>query len=332
MILSALALYLLSCPAVSNDPPFSSVRKDHGPGTSGGGLLTQSGAVLKLGAVSLSVRLDYTLFERLSETQIRDRTFKVSGDHVHFDAARWTLLESIDVAVGVAEDLQLGFAFGYYRANDLREGHLHGDGSYGFHDFADVSGMTDQWINAKWRALKGPEGSFALFAGVKLPFGDDDEVGEDGTRNEPLEPSLQPGSGAFDVALGTAYSRWLSENVTLDTSVSYTYRTEEDHFKIGDLVLFGIAVAHRFTENVRTFPQPSVFLEANVRHLFRNEEDGERVRNSGGTALFLSPGFRFGFSERASLTLSVQIPVVQALHDKQQETLLKVAMGVTVSL
>jgi hypothetical protein len=304
-------------------------RRDHGPGTSGGGIATQSGETLKPGAFALTLRLDYTQFERLSSADIQEKTFKVDDDHAHFDAVRWSLLETVELSYGAAEGFQVSYSFGYYRANDLREGHLHADGSYGFHEFGDVSGMTDHWLSAKLRLLSGPEGHFSIFSGIKLPFGDDDEVGEDGTRNEPLEPSLQPGSGAFDAILGVAYSRWLSENVTLDTSLQYTRRTEEDDFKIGDLLLFGAAVAYRFTENVQTFPQVSVFLETNVRFLFRNREGAHEVENSGGTVLFVSPGIRVGLSDRAALTVSPQMPVVQDLNDEQQETLFKVAMALT---
>jgi hypothetical protein len=91
-------------------------------------------------------------------------------------------------------------------------------------------------------------------------------------------------------------------------------------------------VAHRFTENVLTFPQPSLFLEANLRHLSRNREDGDTVLNSGGTVLFLSPGVRYGFSDRASLTIALQVPVVQDLNDEQQETDFKVSTGLVFSL
>lgn len=312
--------------ALGNPAP---VRRDHGPGTSGGGIATQSGETLRPGAFALSVRLDYTQFERLSSADIQEKTFKVDDEHAHFDAVRWSLLETVELSYGAAEGFQVSYAFGYYKANDVREGHLHSDGSYGFHELGDVSGMTDHRISAKLRLFSGPEGHFSLFSGIKLPFGDDDEVGEDGTRNEPLEPSLQPGSGAFDAMLGVAYSRWLNENVTLDTSLQYTRRTEEDDFKIGDLALFGAALAYRFTENVQTFPQLSVFLETNVRFLFRNREGAHEVENSGGTVLFVSPGIRVGLSERATLTLSPQFPVLQDLNDEQQETLFKVSMGLT---
>jgi len=321
---------LLLCLCLPPDPP-EPMKRDHGPGTSGGGLLTQSGEVLKPGAYSVSFRVDYTNFQKLNETQIQDKTMSMAGaDHVHFDAVRWSMLETFEIGVGATEDLQFGFSFGYYRANNVREGHIHASGTYGFHDFGDITGMTDQWITSKYRVMKDA-GSLAFFGGIKLPFGDDNETDEGGTGNAPLDPALQPGSGAFDFQLGAAYSRYLSSAVSLDTSVAYTYRTRADDFKIGDLILFGVALSYRFTESVQVFPQPSAFLELNVRHLFRNREGSEEEENSGGTALFVSPGFRLGFSDRVSFTIALQIPVVQALHDEQQLTKFKVSTGLTLS-
>jgi hypothetical protein len=305
---------------------------DHGPGTSGGGVGTQSGETLGPSKMTLTWRQDYTQYERLSSDDIESRTMKMSGeDHAHFDALRWSLLETLEISYGLAEDWQFGYSLGWYKGNDLREGHLHEDGSYGYHEYGDISGMTDHWMTLKHRVLKGESGHLAFTAGIKLPFGDDDEIGEDGTRNAPLEASLQPGSGTFDFLFGAAFSRYLTPNVTLDTSLSYTARTIEDDYKIGDLILYGLAVAYRFSENAASTPSASVFLELNLRHLFHNEEDDEEVHNSGGTVLFLSPGVKIAFTPGAAFTLSLQFPIVQDLEDEQQETDFKATTALTLS-
>ena len=312
------------------DPP-EPAKKDHGPGTSGGGLSTRSAETLKPDAFSATLRIDFTGYERLTSDDIREKTFDVSGDHAHFDAARWSMLETLELAFGALEDFEVGFSFGYYRASDVREGHIHGSGTYGFHEFGDVSGATDSWITVKGRIVKGPEGQWAILGGVKLPTGDDNETDESGTSNQPLEPSLQPGSGTFDVMGGVAYSRWLTERMTLDTSASYTWRSEENQYKIGDLVLFGVAAGYRLTEDMGTFPRVSLFGELAVRYLFKNEEDGEKVANSGGTTLFLGPGVRVGLSPRFSWDLAFYLPIVQDLNDEQQETTYKISTGITLT-
>lgn len=305
--------------------------RDHGPGTSGGGLQTQSAETLAEGKVALGLRFDYARFESLSKDEIRSKTFKVDGDHAHLDTVDWTLLQTLELSYGVTDDIQLGYALGWYRASDLQEGHLHGDGSYGFHEFGDVSGGTDHWLTGKWRLMKGEEGQFAVFGGVKLPLGDDDEIGEDGDRNRPLEPSVQPGSGAFDVQIGAAYSRWLTEQLALDASIRFIYPFEARNFKIGERIEVGTAVSYRLTEFADDYPQLTLFAEAILRWQHENLEDDEEVVNSGGTTLFLSPGARLAVTKRTSFFVAPQFPVAQSLNDEQQETEFRFTAGISLA-
>ncbi|MCK6439112.1 MAG: transporter [Planctomycetes bacterium] len=305
------------------------LRADHGPGTSGGGIGTQSGEILKPGEFSLSARLDFTSYEELSETNIRNRTFNVSGDDAHFDALRWSMLKTFELTYGLFDNFQIGASFGIYHGEDLREGHIHGDESYGFHNFGDISGMTDPWLNAKLCLSSGPEGHLSVFGGIKFPWGDDEETGDG--EDEPLEPSLQPGSGAYDYSFGAAYSRWLSPQTSFDASIQHTFRTENKNFKIGDATVYSMALAYRLTESAATFPQVSVFGEATLRDQFENEEDGESVSNSGGPVFFLSPGLRFGIAEWMAASFAGQFPVVQNLNDEQQETDFKLTFSLNFS-
>lgn len=302
---------------------------DHGPGTSGGASTIQSGETMREGALSLSLRWDFTRFEKLSDAGIERRTRKVDDDHAHVDALRFSSLVTVELSYGLSERFQLGLSTGWYRGDDLREGHLHGDGSYGFHEFGDVTGMTDLWINGKLRLYRGPYGRWAGYGGVKLPTGQDDVRGEG--EEEPLEASLQPGSGAFDFQVGTAYSIWLTERITLDASGQYIFRTENDGFKIGDRIDGGVAVAYRLMEDMQRYPQVSLFTEVVLRYIFRNREDGDMVENSGGAVLFLAPGIRTAFSERVSLTVSPRFPVLQELNDEQQETSYQIGSDLTLT-
>jgi hypothetical protein len=284
---------------------------------------------LNPGSFSLGLSWTYTQFESLTSREILNRTSRVGGDEPDFDTLRWSLLQSVELSYGALEDFQLSASFGWYRGEDVREGHLDDAGNPEIAEAGSVSGMTDVWLSGKYRLLKGPHGHWALFGGAKLPLGRDD-VRADG-ETERLEPSLQPGSGAFDFLFGTAYSVWLTTQLTLDTSAQYTLRLENNDFKIGDRVEGGVALAYRLVEDIATFPQSSLFVEANVVHLSKNEEGGEKIRNSGGTYLFLAPGVRVGISQRVSFSLSPRFPVVQALNGEQQETLFKIVAGLTFS-
>lgn len=297
---------------------------DHGPGTSGGGASTQSGETLKPGKFSVELRTDYTEFENLSPSQIEAKAAKAGG----FDLLERSFLSTVGISYGVAENFQVGLTIGYYNAVKARESEF--DSGTGDSEIAtfDPDGLTDLWLTGKYRFYRGPAGSLAVFGGVKFPTGKFDVKNSAGER---VEPSATAGSGSYDGMLGLAYSRFLTSRLTFDVSTQYTLRTEADGFKLGDRIDGGVAFAYRFTEDVQKFPQVSAFAEANVRHLFKSEEDGERDPNTGGTVLFLTPGVRVGFTKNVSFTVSSPLPVVQELNGTQLKTSYKVNGGLTFS-
>src|SRR5262245_29772991 len=91
------------------------LHADHGPGTTGGSVSTLSGETLPEGQVSLGLRWDYTHFESLNSADIERRTAQVDDEEGHFDALRWSLLQTFEVSYGVLEDLTLSASLGYYR-------------------------------------------------------------------------------------------------------------------------------------------------------------------------------------------------------------------------
>jgi hypothetical protein len=50
--------------------------------------------------------------------------------------------------------------------------------------------------------------------------------------------------------VGLAYSRFLTSRVTIDASMLYMFRTENDDFKVGDRFDVGAALAYRLTESI----------------------------------------------------------------------------------
>jgi hypothetical protein len=302
----------------------TTARADHGPGTSGGGAATQSGETLKPGKFSLELRTDYTEFENLSSSQISAKAAKAGG----FDLLDRSFLSTIGVSYGVVENFQVGLAIGYYDAVKAREAEFDsGTGDTEIVTF-DPDGVTDLWLTGKYRFYRGPLGNIAVLGGVKFPTGKFDVKNSEGER---VEPSATAGSGSYDGMLGLACSRFLTPRLTFDASAQYTLRTEADDFKLGDRIDAGAAFAYRFTEDIQKFPQVSAFAEANVRHLAKSQEDGDRDPNTGGTLLFLTPGVRVGFTKNLSFTVSSPLPVVQELNGTQLKTSYKVNGGLTFS-
>ncbi len=302
----------------------ASAFADHGPGTSGGGAATQSAETLKPGRFSIDFRTEYTEFEKLSSSEIEDKARSAGG----IDLLDRSYLHTVSVGYGIVENFQASIGIGYYDAEDAREAEFNAsEGETEVLTF-DPDGVTDLWLTGKYRFYRGPIGQFAAYGGVKFPTGKHDVENSEGER---VEPSATAGSGSFDGLVGVAYSRYLTAKITSDTSAQYIFRTEHDDFRLGDRIDVGTALAYRFTEDIEKFPQFSVFAEANLRHLMKSEDDGERDPNTGGTVLFLAPGARAAFSRNIALTVWPQVPVYQDLNGEQLETSFKLNAAVTVS-
>ena len=77
-----------------------------------------------------------------------------------------------------------------------------------------------------------------MFGGVKFSAGND-EVKD--SEREAVEPSATAGSGSYNGMAGFAYSRFLTSQLTLDTSAQCTFRTEANGFRLGDRVDAGLS-------------------------------------------------------------------------------------------
>jgi outer membrane putative beta-barrel porin/alpha-amylase len=291
----------------------NSALADHGPGTSGGGVGTPSGETLPPGKFSIEFREDYTEFEDLSDTAIEAKAARAGS----IDLLDRSYLTSIGISYGVVENFQVGVSIGHYEAQNAREAEFDsGTGETEIVTF-NPDGITDLWLSGKYRFYHGPIGHLALLGGVKFPTGRNEVHNSEGER---VEPSATAGSGSYDGMVGLAFSRFLTKQLTMDAGAQYTARTEADDFQLGDRVDAGLALAYRLIEDVESAFQPSLFAELNFRHLFKSEEDGERDPNTGGSALFATPGVRARFGQHVSLTVAAPIPVYQDLNGEQLET------------
>ena len=167
-----------------------------------------------------------------------------------------------------------------------------------------------------------------MLSGVKFPTGVDDRKNNEG---EELEAVEHPGNGSYDFTTGFAYSRWFTKDWTMDTSIQYILRTEGvGDFKIGERVDWSFATAYQIIPRNK-YPNFAPVGEINTRYLFRDKQNGSDERNSGGTAVFLSPGVRAGITSHFGIGTSVSFPVFQNLLGEQQETDYKVIVGVSYS-
>src|SRR5436305_4348746 len=309
----SLVLFFISVPVLAN----------HGPGASGGGSSTISGETLKPGHFELSLREDFSQFEKFSNAGAAARA-RSGGD---FDALDHGFVTSVDFAIGVFENFQVGASTGYFIGNDFKSAGLQDDGSIE-EAKANPQGLTDLTITGKYRILHGAPGNLAIIAGVKAPTGRDDVRLSNGER---LSPTDQPGTGAWDFPVGVGYSRFLTSQLTMDASALYTFRTENNHFRVGDRLDVGVALGYRVTESITRFPQFSVFGELLDVYLQKDKEDGDKDPNSGSNTLYFSPGARCRFSKNWGISLAPSFPIIQDVNGDQGEVRYKVALTVSFS-
>src|SRR2546421_11421850 len=154
-----LVLFFISVPVLAN----------HGPGASGGGSSTISGETLKPGHFELSLREDFSQFEKFSNAAAAARA-RSGGD---FDALDHGFDTSLDFAIGVFDGFQIGASTGYFIGNDFKSAELQSDGSVQ-EAKTNPRGLTDLTVTGKYRILKGAPGNLSIIAGVKAPTGPSD--------------------------------------------------------------------------------------------------------------------------------------------------------------
>lgn len=291
---------------------------NHGPGTSGGGSSTLSGETLAKGKLAWSLRSEFTSYEDTSRAEAE----AIALAEGEFDALASAWVNTLALEYGLTDDLELALTLGYYSGSDFIDAEEDGLGG-AESATADPAGMTDTWLDVKYRLHKGPQGHLAWLTGIKLPTGKDDETLDSG---EELEPSSQPGSGSIDYRAGLAWSRFLDARTTLDASGVYTIRTAHEGFAVGDRADLGLALAWRLSEDARAARTWTVFGELAGTWLEEDVERGEENDSSGGTTLWLTAGARLRFGSTASLSLAPSLPVLQDLNGEQVEAEARLAL------
>lgn len=295
---------------------------NHGAGTSGGGATTVSAITQKERTFAIGFRSEYTEFEHIGASKLL-RLGEETGD---FDAVDRAFFNSIEAAYGVTDDFTLGLSLGWFEANNFRVAEVSEEDPEEIERLrGNPDGLTDLWLFGKYRVYRGLQGHVSFLGGIKFPTGRDDAKLNNGEKIEAVE---QPGSGSYDFAIGVAYSRWLTERCTMDSNVQYIFRTEGARdFEIGDRFDANMAIGYPLTP-IKNYPNCSVAGELNLRHLLKDEIDGDKEKNSGGTTLFFSPGIRAGITRRLSAGLSVPLPIYQHVNGEQQETDFKIVLGI----
>ncbi|KAA3606459.1 MAG: hypothetical protein D8M57_16175 [Candidatus Scalindua sp. AMX11] len=148
-----------------------------------------------------------------------------------------------------------------------------------------------------------------------LPIGTTSNNDDLGNR---FDIGLQPGFGAPSFSLGFSASQRLLPYFTLtaDTSIK-TFLKYKDK-KAGNEIRFNVAGGFVVYENRDRFlSRVDIITEANGLHLTKDRaEDNKTDHESGGTILYLSPGFRMSLGQHISVGTLIKFPVWQSLNNE----------------
>lgn len=151
----------------------------------------------------------------------------------------------------------------------------------------------------------------APFLAVKAPTGRDDARDRLGR----LPPSLQPGSGPWDLVAGVvATGQTLKRQ--FDGQLSYRANGEANGFRAGDVTRLDASLQYRLWPRRLAGGVPAFLygvLEANLVHAGEDRISGRRDPNSGGTTLFVSPGLQY-VTRKWIVEAGAQIRVAQHLN------------------
>lgn len=181
------------------------------------------------------------------------------------------------------------------------------------------STLGDIKLVASYQGLL-PTHNFGLQLGVKLPTGSYGSTinfynGPD--AGEPLDASLQPGTGSTDVIVGAYYYQAISQNFDVITNAQFqsVVKSKQDEsgndYRPGNAA--NISIGLRYEANPNWVPQ----LQLNVTH--KNADQGALAdtTSTAGTALYLSPGVTVKALAKLHVYGFVQVPVYSNLDGYQ---------------
>ena len=198
----------------------------------------------------------------------------------------------------------------------------------------DYSGLGDAQLLADWQASpRGSRTTVKLQGGVKLPTGERHTGTVDG---EEPEPAARPGTGSWDGLAGVHVMR--SASLPLPgggqaftpvflSALGRLNGRGTDEYRVGRELQLGAGSSCPLAGPVTLLAQVSV--------RFRGRDDPGRTdalaANTGGAAVFVSPGLSIASERGASLFGSVQLPVYQRVNRIQIVAPYMVYLGFTLS-
>lgn len=165
-----------------------------------------------------------------------------------------------------------------------------------------------------------PTRNLGIQLGVKLPtghYGTHVKFNGGPDAGEPLDASLQPGTGSTDVIVGAYYYKAISQdfdvfaNGQFQSAVKHQLDQPDNDFRPGNATSLSIGL--RYEAHPQWVPQ----LQLNLLHKSRDQGALADVQSTAGNVAYLSPGLTARVLSNVQVYGFVQVPVYSNLYGFQ---------------
>ena len=284
---------------------------DHGKGAVGG--RTISPRTLSEESFSMETGFKYQKSENFSD----DRLLEADANGHDLHGVDWLAEFSVALAYGITDHVSVSLSLPF----EVTHGFRFVDGG-AVEEANSIVGVGDATMLGKFSALADPV-ELAFLMGVKIPTGSTGQLDNSGNL---LEPEHQPGTGSWDPIIGAAVARQF-EQVTLGASVLYRITTEGRHeFQPGQQVIFAVKAEHQFL-GLGTFPRLYGSIELSETFAAKDEHDGVKDQDTGGSILGLGFGVRLRTDEKMTIAATFTIPLYEGLYGEQHKERYEILFG-----
>jgi len=192
---------------------------------------------------------------------------------------------------------------------------------------SDSDSLSDLRLLARYAGFAGDISTGVTF-GLKLPTGSHGTVFAAGPQaGQPLDRSLQPGSGTTDALLGAYHFDDLGPQSGWFANVLYQHAlTSSDGFKPGDTANLNLGLRYYWGDILT----PQLQINAQVRGHDTDPDPSGQV-NSGGRVVYISPGFTFMLNDNWHGHVFAQFPLYQQVYGLQLAPTRILSVGVSYS-
>lgn len=174
----------------------------------------------------------------------------------------------------------------------------------------------------------GSSTAVAALAGIKLPTGTTNGKGDDGVNF--LDAHLQTGTGSVDYLIGLSVSRSygaLSVSSNLLATITTEGVTGDRSHQFGNILNYDVTGKYRLTGGGET--QVYAALGINGELVGREKDAGDKLVDSGGNTVYLSPGVQVVIAPHWVVEVSYQHALYHNLYATQLGEGHKINGGVT---